>query len=72
MKIRFCEHNKGKGKVYRQLKDDYPDLDIKIKSCIKQCSSCREKPTVTVNKQKITASDGDKLYQKIVELIKGT
>jgi len=71
MKIRFCEHNKGKGKLFRQLKEEFPELDIKIKSCIKQCSSCREKPTVTVNKQKISASDGDKLYLKVIEQIKG-
>jgi len=72
MKIRFCEHNKGKGKLFRQLKEEFPDFDIKIKSCIKQCGSCREKPTVTVNKQKFSASDVDKLYLKIVEFIKST
>lgn len=69
MKIRLCEHNKGKGKTYRQLKEEFPDLDIKIKGCIKQCGSCQEKPTATINKQKISASDGDKLYQKIKDII---
>ena len=70
MKIRFCEHNKGKGKVFRRLTEEFPDLNIKIKECIKQCSACRENSLVTVDKKKITAKDGDQLYEKIVELIK--
>lgn len=70
MKIRFCEHNKGKGKVVRRLKEEYPDLDIKIKDCIKECSACDEKPMAKVDKEKITARDGEALYKKIVELIK--
>ncbi len=70
MKIRFCEHNKGKGKVYRQLKEEYPDLNIKIKDCVKECGTCSEKPLAKVNKEKISARDGDGLYLKIVEAIK--
>jgi len=69
MKIRFCEHNKGKGKVYRRLTEEFPDLNVKIKECIKQCGACREQPLATVNKQKVTAKDGDRLYEKILELI---
>jgi uncharacterized protein YuzB (UPF0349 family) len=69
MKIRFCEHNKGKGKVYRRLTEEFPDLNIKIKDCIKQCSVCRDNPVATVEKQKVTAKDGDQLYEKIRELI---
>ena len=70
MKIRFCEHNKGKGKVFRRLTEEFPDLNIKIKDCIKQCSACRENPLATVDKKKVTAKDGDQLYEKIVELIR--
>ena len=70
MKIRFCEHNKGKGKVFRRLTDEFPDLNIKIKECIKQCSACRETPLASVDKKKITGKDGDQLYERIVELIR--
>jgi len=70
MKIRFCEHNKGKGKVFRRLTEEFPDLNIKIKECIKQCSACRENPAATVDKQKVTGKDGDQLYERIVELIR--
>ena len=70
MKIRFCEHNKGKGKVYRRLEGAFPDLDIKIKGCIKQCSACRETPMATVGKKKIVARDGDELFDKIAAMIR--
>lgn len=70
MKIRFCEHNKGKGKVYRRLTEEFPDLNIKIKDCVKLCSVCRETPVATVDKKKVTGKDGDQLYERIVELIR--
>lgn len=70
MKIRFCEHNKGKGKVYRRLKEEFPDLSIKIKDCIKQCGACRETPMATVDKKKVMARDGDKLYDLLVAMIR--
>lgn len=70
MKIRFCEHNKGKGKVFRRLEEEFPDLNIKIKSCVKQCGACRDQPVAVVDKVKITGKDGDDLYAKIVEMIR--
>jgi uncharacterized protein YuzB (UPF0349 family) len=70
MKIRFCENNKGKGKVIRRLEEEFPELNIKIKSCVKQCGTCREQPVAVVDKVKVTAKDGDNLYQKIIELIR--
>jgi len=69
MKIRFCEHNKAKGKVFRRLTEEFPDLNIKIKGCVKQCGACREMPMATVNKKRVTAKDGDELYRKILEAI---
>jgi uncharacterized protein YuzB (UPF0349 family) len=70
MKIRFCEHNKGKGKVIRRLEEEFPDLNIKTKSCVKQCGACREQPIAVVDKQKVTGKDGDDLYARIIELIR--
>lgn len=70
MKIRFCEHNKGKGKVYRRLTEEFPDLNIKIKECVKQCSTCRDNPMAVVDKKKVTGKDVDQLYERIVELIR--
>lgn len=69
-KIRFCEHNKGKGKVVRRLEEEFPDLNIKTKKCVKQCGSCRDLPIAVVDKVKVTGKDGDELYSRIVELIR--
>ncbi|MDD2539577.1 MAG: DUF1450 domain-containing protein [Desulfuromonadaceae bacterium] len=70
LKIRFCEHNKGKGKVVRRLEEEFPALNIKIKDCVKQCSSCREQPMAVVDKKKISGKDSEDLYTKIIELIR--
>lgn len=70
MKIRFCGNNKGKGKVYRRLTEDFPELNIKIKDCIKQCGACRETPIATIDKKKVTGKDGDELYRNIIEMIR--
>jgi uncharacterized protein YuzB (UPF0349 family) len=69
-KIRFCEHNKGKGKVIRRLEEEFPDLNIKVKNCVKQCGTCRDKPVATVDKVKVTGKDGDELYDRILEIIR--
>lgn len=69
-KIRFCEHNKGKGKVVRRLEEEFPDLNIKVKSCVKQCGCCRDQPVAVVDKKKVTGKDGDDLYEKIVAMIR--
>jgi len=70
MKIRFCENNKGKGKVIRRLEEEFPGLNIKMKKCIKQCGMCREQPVAVVDKKKVTGRDGDELYARIIELIR--
>lgn len=70
LKIRFCENNKGKGKVVRRLEEEFPDLNIKVKKCVKQCGICREQPVAVVDKKKVTGKDGDELYAKIIELIR--
>lgn len=69
-KIRFCENNKGKGKVVRRLQEEFPHLNIKVKDCAKQCSVCRDQPVAVVDKIKVTGRDGDDLYLKIIELIR--
>ena len=70
MKIRFCEHNKGKGKVIRRLEEEFPGLNIKVKNCIKQCGTCSDRPVATVDKVKVTGKDGDDLYNKILAMIR--
>jgi uncharacterized protein YuzB (UPF0349 family) len=69
MKVRFCENNKGTGKVFKKLKENYPDLNIKRKDCLKNCGSCKKTPLALVEGKLITADDGEKLYRKIVDAL---
>jgi len=68
MKIRFCEHNKGTGKVFKKLKESHPDWSIKRKDCIKKCGPCGKSPMALVDGETLKADDGEELYRKIVEL----
>lgn len=70
MKIRFCENNKGTGKAFKKLKEDYPDVSIKRKDCLKKCGPCGKAPMALVDGETVKADDGEELYQKIVELLK--
>jgi len=66
MKIRFCENNKGTGKVFKKLKETYPDLNIKRKECLKNCGPCKKSPIVVVEGKLVSAADSEELYRKIV------
>jgi uncharacterized protein YuzB (UPF0349 family) len=65
MKIRFCENNKGTGKVYRKLKENHPEWDIKRKECVKRCNVCSKAPFAKVEGETVQADDSDELYRKI-------
>ncbi len=56
--------------MFRRLVEEFPDLNIKIKDCVKQCGSCRDQPVAVVDKKKVTGKDGDDLYRKIIEMIR--
>ncbi len=66
MKVRFCEHNKGKSKACKRLMKEFPKLDVKIKDCIKKCGPCHKNPFAVVDGKTVSAIDGDELYRKIV------
>ena len=70
MKIRFCENNKGTGKVSKKLKENYPGLDIKRKDCVKKCGPCKKSPFVLIKGEVVKADSGEELYDKIVAAIK--
>lgn len=70
MKIRFCENNKGAGKVLKKLKENHPALDAKRKGCIKKCGPCKKEIFALVDGETLKADDGEELYSKIVNLLK--
>jgi len=65
LKIRLCRHNSGAPAVSRQLSTEFPDLDVKLKDCAKQCKTCRSTPFVMVNKQKIAAESSELLLTAV-------
>lgn len=69
MKIRFCENNKGVGKTFKKLKENYPDMDIKRKDCVKKCGPCGKMPFAVVHGETLKADSGEELYQLIVAAI---
>jgi uncharacterized protein YuzB (UPF0349 family) len=71
MKVRLCDKNKGKNKIKKALKEDFPDLDVKVKSCISMCGDCSKKKIALVNGDKVTASDTENLCKKIGKSVKG-
>ncbi len=67
MKVRFCAHNKGKGKVVKRLRESHPKLDMKVKDCIKKCGPCHKTPFAAVNGKTVAGIDSDDLYRKILK-----
>ena len=70
MKIRFCEQNKGTGKVFKKLKENHPEVNIKRKDCLKKCGPCGKAPMALVDGETVKGDDGEELYGKIVALLK--
>ena len=66
MKVRFCEQNKGKGKVLRRLEEEHPGMDLKVKKCIGMCGPCAGQPVALVDGKKVKGKDVDDLYRRIV------
>ena len=63
MKIRFCEHSpKGKSRLVKQLAAEFPDLDVKVKGCCKQCKTCRSTPFCLVDRQLLIGDSWDELF----------
>jgi len=69
MKIRFCENNKGTGKVCKKLQEKYPALNIKRKDCVKKCGPCKKAPFALVDGEVIKADSSDELYETIVAML---
>ncbi|NJD90638.1 MAG: DUF1450 domain-containing protein [Geobacter sp.] len=65
MKIRFCDNNKGTGKVCKKLQEKYPSLNIKRKDCVKKCGPCKKGPFALMDGEVIKAESSDELYEVI-------
>lgn len=71
MKVRFCKNNKGKSKVAKRLQEAYPDLNVKIKDCVKKCGPCKKGPFALVDGNTVRGEEGNDLYRNIVLALEG-
>ena len=69
MKVSFCENNKGKTKIIKKLKEQYPDIEICIKKCIGKCHDCSEASIAKINHKVIVAKDREDIYEKLTHKI---
>lgn len=69
MKIRFCENNDGSGAVFKRLRAQYPELDLKRKKCLKKCGICSSSLFAKVDGNPVRGRDSEELYQQLVELL---
>jgi uncharacterized protein YuzB (UPF0349 family) len=65
MKIRLCEHNKGAGKVFKRLKKEFPEANVKVKDCIKKCGLCHKTLFALVDGKPVCAIDAEELMSKV-------
>jgi uncharacterized protein YuzB (UPF0349 family) len=69
MKIRLCEHNKGSGQIASRLQTEFPDLNVKIKKCVKQCKVCKRQCFALVDKQPVISESSEDLYTILLQRI---
>ena len=69
MKIRFCENNKGTGKVCKKLEEKHPKLNVKRKDCVKKCGPCKKTPFALVDGEVVKADSGEELYEILEKMI---
>jgi uncharacterized protein YuzB (UPF0349 family) len=69
LKVSFCENNKGKTKVIKKLKEEYPDIEICIKKCIGKCHACSEASIAKINHKVVVGKDREELHHKLIKKI---
>ena len=70
LKVKLCKNNKAHSKIEKMLKEYDKDIEIKVKSCLGFCKTCKEKHTALIGDNFIKSSDKDKLFNKIVKALK--
>ncbi|CAH2030784.1 DUF1450 domain-containing protein [Trichlorobacter ammonificans] len=67
MKVRLCNKSpKGKNRFARELKEKIPGIDVKVRGCLKQCGTCRERPFALLDGHRvISAETWEELGQRL-------
>ncbi|WP_216827628.1 DUF1450 domain-containing protein [Alkalihalobacterium elongatum] len=65
-KIYFCKENDVSKKVFKHIKEKYPDITVKRKGCIGECKTCKRCPFSLIDGKKIIKCDtDDELFAKL-------
>jgi hypothetical protein len=68
MKLKLCKKYSKKKKLSKKLKKQYPDLEIKICSCIGMCKSCKLSPVGKLKNEKVKKKSIKKFVSSIEKL----
>lgn len=66
MSIKLCKNYSKIKKLIRKVEANFPDQEIKVKSCINMCKYCKSNPTADVDGKKIKK----KSIKKFIKLLK--
>ena len=69
MLIKLCKKYPNHKKLERQINVYYPDIEVKVKSCIGMCKSCKVEATAVVNKKKMKKKSIKKFMKALEEKI---
>ena len=67
MLIKICKKYSKINKFEKKLISNFPDAEIKIKSCIGMCKYCKEQPTADVDGKKIKKKSIKKFIKALKE-----
>lgn len=68
MYIKICKKYSKKKKLVKKILEQYPSTDIKIKSCIGMCKSCKVQANAVVDDKKIKKKSIKKFLKELVYL----
>ncbi|WP_345992591.1 hypothetical protein [Sulfurimonas sp. HSL-1716] len=66
MLIKVCKNYSKKNKFIKKLSLNFPDTQIKVKSCIGMCKHCRSLPTANIDGKKFKK----KSIKKFIKAVK--
>lgn len=67
MKIEFCEKNKSCNEVITMLKENHPEYETKVQSCLGFCEKCQDRVIAKIGDDFIDAPEANELYEKIID-----
>lgn len=68
MKLRLCRHNRWSEQLQGSV-GEHPNLEIKVKDCLKQCKICRKQPLARIKKQMVTSETLEGVIGQLNEII---